>query len=62
MGEDTPIAIIDYGVGNLQNMYEAFETVAGPLKIPVDIVDAPTDLTHWQALLYCLGKAHLATA
>lgn len=45
------IAIIDYGVGNLRSVYKAFETVAGPLKIPVDIVDAPTDLTRWRAVV-----------
>lgn len=43
------IAIIDYGVGNLRSVYKAFEAVAGPLQIPVDIVDAPTDLTRWRA-------------
>ncbi|CAN5444573.1 imidazole glycerol phosphate synthase subunit HisH [soil metagenome] len=45
------IAIIDYGVGNLRSVYKAFEAVAGPLKIPVDIVDAPTDLTRWRAVV-----------
>lgn len=45
------IAIIDYGVGNLRSVYKAFETVATPLKIPVDIVDAPTDLTKWHAVV-----------
>ena len=45
------IAILDYGVGNLRSVYKAFETVAAPLHIPVDIVDAPTDLTRWQAIV-----------
>lgn len=45
------IAIIDYGVGNLRSVYKAFETVAMPLQIPVDIVDAPTDLTRWCAIV-----------
>jgi len=45
------IAILDYGVGNLRSVYKAFETVAGPLGIPVDIVDKPTDLTRWRAVV-----------
>ena len=45
------IAIIDYGVGNLRSVYKAFETVAAPLNIPVDIVDRPTDLTRWRAIV-----------
>lgn len=45
------IAIIDYGVGNLRSVYKAFETVAGPLGVPVDIVDRPTDLTSWRAVV-----------
>jgi imidazole glycerol-phosphate synthase subunit HisH len=45
------IAILDYGVGNLRSVYKAFESVAGPLGIPVDIVDRPTDLTHWRAVV-----------
>ena len=45
------IAILDYGVGNLRSVYKAFETVAGPLGIPVDIVDRPTDLTRWRAVV-----------
>jgi glutamine amidotransferase len=45
------IAIIDYGVGNLRSVYKAFEAVAGPLGIPVDIVDRPTDLTSWRAVV-----------
>ncbi len=45
------IAIVDYGVGNLRSVYKAFETVAAPLQIPVDIVDAPTDLTRWRAVV-----------
>ncbi len=45
------IAIIDYGVGNLRSVYKAFETVAIPLGIPVDIVDRPTDLTRWRAVV-----------
>lgn len=45
------IAIIDYGVGNLRSVYKAFETVAASLQIPVDIVDAPTDLTRWRAVV-----------
>lgn len=45
------IAIIDYGVGNLRSVYKAFETVAEPLNIPVDILDAPTDFTQWRAIV-----------
>jgi glutamine amidotransferase len=45
------IAIVDYGVGNLRSVYKAFETVAVPLQIPVDIVDRPTDLTRWRAVV-----------
>ena len=45
------IAILDYGVGNLRSVYKAFETVAGPLGIPVDIVDRPTDLLQWRAVV-----------
>jgi glutamine amidotransferase len=45
------IAILDYGVGNLRSVYKAFETVAVPLGIPVDIVDHPTDLTRWRAVV-----------
>ena len=45
------IAILDYGVGNLRSVYKAFETVAIPLGISVDIVDKPTDLTRWQAVV-----------
>jgi glutamine amidotransferase len=45
------IAIIDYEVGNLRSVYKAFETVAIPLQMPVDIVAAPTDLTHWRAVV-----------
>ncbi|MDQ3250114.1 MAG: imidazole glycerol phosphate synthase subunit HisH [Chloroflexota bacterium] len=45
------IAIIDYGVGNLRSVYKAFETVAAPLHIAVDIVTAPTDLTRWRAVV-----------
>ncbi len=45
------IAIIDYGVGNLRSVYKAFERVAAPQGIPVDIVDRPTDLTKWQAIV-----------
>lgn len=45
------IAIIDYGVGNLRSVYKAFETVAVPLGIPVDLVDTPTDLTRWRAVV-----------
>jgi len=45
------IAILDYGVGNLRSVYKAFETVAIPLGIPVDIVDHPTDLTRWRAVV-----------
>ena len=45
------IAILDYGVGNLRSVYKAFETVAGPLGIPVDIVDRPTDLLRWRAVV-----------
>ena len=41
------IAILDYGVGNLRSVYKAFEAMAIPLQIPVDIVDTPTDLTRW---------------
>jgi glutamine amidotransferase len=45
------IAIVDYGVGNLRSVYKAFETVAGPMGVPVDIVDAATDLTRWRAVV-----------
>ena len=45
------IAIIDYGVGNLRSVYKSFEHVALPLKIPVDIVDAPTDFLRWRAIV-----------
>lgn len=45
------IAVIDYGVGNLRSVYRAFETVAGPLGIEVDIVDRPTDFTRWKAVV-----------
>ena len=45
------IAILDYGVGNLRSVYKAFETVAGPLAIPVDIVDKPVDLLRWRAVV-----------
>lgn len=45
------IAIIDYGVGNLRSVYKAFEAVAAPQGIPVDIVDRPTDLTKWRAVV-----------
>ncbi len=45
------IAIIDYGVGNLRSVYKAFEHVAAPLGIPVDIVTAPTDFLRWRAIV-----------
>ncbi|MCS6828863.1 MAG: imidazole glycerol phosphate synthase subunit HisH [Caldilinea sp.] len=45
------IAIIDYGVGNLRSVYKAFETVAAPLGIAVDIVERPTDFTRWRAIV-----------
>lgn len=45
------IAILDYGVGNLRSVYKAFETVAAHLAMPVDIVDQPTDLTRWRAVV-----------
>lgn len=45
------IAILDYGVGNLRSVYHSFEVVAAPLGIQVDIVDKPTDLTRWQAVV-----------
>lgn len=45
------IAIIDYNVGNLRSVYKAFESVAAPLEIPVDIVERPTDLTRWRAIV-----------
>ncbi len=45
------IAIIDYGVGNLRSVYKAFEAVAAPMNVPVDIVDKPTDLTSWRAIV-----------
>lgn len=45
------IAIIDYGVGNLRSVYKAFEHVALPLGIPVDIVDRPTDFLKWRAIV-----------
>lgn len=45
------IAVVDYGVGNLRSVYKAFESIAGPLGIPVDIVDKPTDFTKWRAVV-----------
>lgn len=45
------IAILDYGVGNLRSVYKAFETVAAPLGIPVDIVDRPVNLLRWRAVV-----------
>ncbi len=45
------IAILDYGVGNLRSVYKAFETVAVPLGVAVDIVDAPADFTRWRAVV-----------
>lgn len=45
------IAILDYGVGNLRSVYKAFETMAVPLRVPLDIVDRPTDLTKWRAVV-----------
>lgn len=45
------IAIVDYGVGNLRSVYKAFESVAIPLGITVDIVDRPVDLTRWHAVV-----------
>jgi len=45
------IAITDYGVGNLRSVYKAFETVAVPLGIPIDIVDRPADFTRWRAIV-----------
>ena len=45
------IAILDYGVGNLRSVYKAFESTAAPLGIPVDIVNTPTDLTRWHAVV-----------
>ncbi|MCB0161384.1 MAG: imidazole glycerol phosphate synthase subunit HisH, partial [Caldilineaceae bacterium] len=45
------IAILDYGVGNLRSVYKAFEAVAAPMGIPVDVVDRPTDLTRWRAVV-----------
>lgn len=45
------IAILDYGVGNLRSVYKAFETVAAPLAIPVDIVSKPVDLLRWRAVV-----------
>lgn len=45
------IAIVDYGVGNLRSVHKAFESVAGPLGIPVDIVDRPVDFTRWRAVV-----------
>jgi glutamine amidotransferase len=45
------IAIVDYGVGNLRSVYKAFEAVALPMQIPVDIVDAPADFTRWRAVV-----------
>ena len=45
------IAILDYGVGNLRSVYKAFESVAAPQGIPVDIIDTPTDLTKWHAIV-----------
>jgi imidazole glycerol-phosphate synthase subunit HisH len=51
ISEQTMIAILDYGVGNLRSVYKAFETVAGPLRIPVDIVDHQTDLSSWRGVV-----------
>jgi glutamine amidotransferase len=45
------IAILDYGVGNLRSVYKAFEAVALPLGIPVDIVEKPVDLLRWRAVV-----------
>lgn len=45
------IAILDYGVGNLRSVFKAFERVAGPLGIPVDLLDKPTDFTRWRAVV-----------
>jgi glutamine amidotransferase len=45
------IAVLDYGVGNLRSVFKAFESVATPLNIPVDIVNRPVDLTRWQAVV-----------
>lgn len=45
------IAILDYGVGNLRSVFKAFEAVAAPMGIPVDIVDRPADLTRWRAVV-----------
>lgn len=45
------IAILDYGVGNLRSVYKAFEVVAAPLAIPVDVVDKPVDLLRWRAVV-----------
>lgn len=45
------IAIVDYGVGNLRSVYKAFESVAGPLGIAVDIVAKPADFTRWHAVV-----------
>ena len=38
-------------MGNLRSVYKAFEAVAGPLGIPVDIVDKPVDLLRWRAVV-----------
>jgi len=51
MDRDGMIAILDYGVGNLRSVFKAFESVAGPLGVPVDIVDRPTDLLRWRAVV-----------
>jgi glutamine amidotransferase len=45
------IAIIDYGVGNLRSVYKAFEHVAQPLGIPIDIVDRPANFLRWRAIV-----------
>lgn len=45
------IAIVDYGVGNLRSVCKALESVAGPLGVGVETVDAPTDLTRWSAVV-----------
>lgn len=45
------LAIIDYGVGNLRSVFKAFESVAGPLGVEVDIVAKPADLTRRHAVV-----------
>ena len=45
------IAVLDYGVGNLRSVVKAFEVVAGPRGIRVDVLNRPDDFTRWQAIV-----------